>query len=89
MDIGVALLFVEKQLKGTQDLMGQDYWSDGVEADRPTFETFVRRHHAQGLAARLRAVEEPLHPGRGYPRGSSRQACSARAADSFFVRTPE
>jgi len=61
----VTLPFVEEQLKGARELMGQDYWSDDVEADRLTFETFVHRHHGQSLAARRGVVEEPFHPGRG------------------------
>lgn len=89
MDIGVVPLFGEKQLKGTQDLIGQDYWSEGVEAERPTFEIFLRRHHAQELMARQKEVEAPFHSGWVYLGGSDRQACSVHAADSFFVRTPE
>ena len=58
----VTLPFVEEQLKAARELMGADYWSYGVEANRKTLETFVRHHHAQGLSARLMAVDELFHP---------------------------
>jgi 4,5-dihydroxyphthalate decarboxylase len=58
----VTLPFVEEQLKAARDLMGQDYWSYGVEPARKTLETFVRAHHSQGLSPRLMAVDELFHP---------------------------
>jgi 4,5-dihydroxyphthalate decarboxylase len=59
----VTLPFVEEQLKAARDLMGPDYWSYGVDANRKTLETFVRHHHSQGLSARLMSVDELFHPG--------------------------
>ncbi len=58
----VTLPFVEEQLKAAREAMGEDYWAYGVPASRRTLETFVRHHHAQGLSARLMAVEEIFHP---------------------------
>jgi 4,5-dihydroxyphthalate decarboxylase len=58
----VTLPFVEEQLKAAREAMGEDYWSYGVAPARKTLETFVRHHHAQGLSARLMAVEELFHP---------------------------
>ncbi|WP_157272070.1 ABC transporter substrate-binding protein [Azohydromonas aeria] len=58
----VTLPFVEEQLKAAREAMGEDFWSYGVEPARRTLETFVRHHHAQGLSARLMAVEELFHP---------------------------
>jgi 4,5-dihydroxyphthalate decarboxylase len=58
----VTLPFVEEQLKAARDLMGQDYWSYGVEPARKTLETFVRAHHSQGLSPRLMSVDELFHP---------------------------
>jgi 4,5-dihydroxyphthalate decarboxylase len=58
----VTLPFVEEQLKAARDLMGQDYWSYGVEPARKTLEAFVRAHHSQGLSPRLMAVDELFHP---------------------------
>lgn len=58
----VTLPFVEEQLKAARDLMGDDYWSYGVDANRKTLATFVRHHHSQGLSARLMSVDEIFHP---------------------------
>src|SRR5262249_51903394 len=57
----VTLPFVEENLKQARDLMGQDFWSYGVEANRKTLEAFLRHHHAQGLSSRLVGVEELFH----------------------------
>jgi 4,5-dihydroxyphthalate decarboxylase len=58
----VTLPFVEEQLKAARETMGEDYWSYGVAPARKTLDAFVRHHHAQGLSARLVAVEELFHP---------------------------
>jgi 4,5-dihydroxyphthalate decarboxylase len=58
----VTLPFLEETLKATRDLMGEDYWAYGVEANRKTLEAFLRHHHAQGLSPRLVKVEELFHP---------------------------
>lgn len=58
----VTLPFVEEQLKAARELMGSDYWSYGVEANRRTLETFVRHHYGQGLSAQPVAVDELFHP---------------------------
>lgn len=58
----VTLPFVEEQLKAAKQLMGEDYWSYGVAANRSTLETFVRHHHSQGLSKRLMSVDELFHP---------------------------
>jgi 4,5-dihydroxyphthalate decarboxylase len=58
----VTLPFIEETLKATRELMGEDYWAYGVEANRKTLEAFLRHHHAQGLSSRLVKVEELFHP---------------------------
>jgi 4,5-dihydroxyphthalate decarboxylase len=58
----VTMPFVEEQLKRTRDLMGRDYWSYGVAANRKALDTFLHHHHAQGLSSRRRAVDELFHP---------------------------
>ncbi len=58
----VTLPFVEESLKQARDLMGEDFWSYGVAANRKTLEAFLRHHHSQGLSSRLVAVEELFHP---------------------------
>ena len=58
----VTLPFVEEQLKAARETLGEDYWSYGVAANRPTLESFVRHHHGQGLSARAMSVDEIFHP---------------------------
>jgi len=58
----VTLPFVEERLMEARALMGHDFWSYGVAANRKTLETFLRHHHAQGLSSRLVKVEELFHP---------------------------
>ena len=58
----VTLPFVEEQLKAAKDLMGEDYWSYGVQANRNTLQAFLKHHHAQGLSSRLLEVDELFHP---------------------------
>jgi 4,5-dihydroxyphthalate decarboxylase len=58
----VTLPFVEEQLRRARELMGHDFWSYGVDANRHVLETFLRHHHKQGLSSRLVTVEELFHP---------------------------
>lgn len=58
----VTLPFVEEQIVAARKLMGDDYWSYGVDANRKTLETFLQHHHSQGLSSRKVSVEELFHP---------------------------
>ncbi|HEX2655413.1 MAG TPA: ABC transporter substrate-binding protein [Xanthobacteraceae bacterium] len=58
----ITLPFVEEQLKAARDLMGYDFWSYGVGANRHVLEAFLHHHHAQGLSSRRVGVEELFHP---------------------------
>jgi len=58
----VTLPFIEEQLVATRELMGEDFWPYGLEANRKTLDTFLRHHHAQGLSSRLVKPEELFHP---------------------------
>jgi 4,5-dihydroxyphthalate decarboxylase len=58
----VTLPFVEEALKSTRELMGEDYWSYGLEPNRKTLENFLKHHHSQGLSSRLVTPEELFHP---------------------------
>lgn len=57
----VSLPFADEDLKAARALMGEDYWSYGIEANRHVLDTFLRHHHAQGLSARRLAPEELFH----------------------------
>ena len=59
----VTLPFVEERLAEARALMGEDFWSYGIAANRKTLETFLRHHHAQGLSPRLLKPEELFHEG--------------------------
>jgi len=58
----VTLPFVEEQLRGARELMGEDFWAYGIAPNRKALETFLTHHHRQGLSPRLVAVEELFHP---------------------------
>src|ERR1043165_3157459 len=49
----VTLPFVEERLSEARDLMGEGFWSYGLEPNRKTLEVFLRHHHSQGLSSRL------------------------------------
>ena len=57
-----TLPFVDEQLKAARELMGEDFWSYGLAANRKVLETFLRHHHAEGLSPRLLTPEEMFHP---------------------------
>jgi 4,5-dihydroxyphthalate decarboxylase len=58
----VTLPFVEEQLQAARKLMGDDFWSYGLDANRHGLQTFLTQHHAEGLSSRLLAPEELFHP---------------------------
>lgn len=58
----VTLPFVEEQLKAARALMGEDFWSYGVERNRHVVEAFLRHHHEQGLSSRLVGLDEMFVP---------------------------
>jgi len=50
------------EFDATRKLMGEDYWSYGVEHNRHVLEAFTRYHHDQGLSARPVKLEELFPP---------------------------
>ena len=44
----VTLPFVEEALKDARALMGEDFWSYGVEPNRKVLDYFLGQHHAAG-----------------------------------------
>jgi 4,5-dihydroxyphthalate decarboxylase len=57
-----TLPFVEEQLHDARALMGEDFWSYGLQPNRLVLERFLRQHHEEGLSARLLLPEELFHP---------------------------
>jgi 4,5-dihydroxyphthalate decarboxylase len=58
----VTLPFIEDQLRAARQLLGEDFWSYGFEANRHVLTRFLERHHAEGLSSRLLQPEELFHP---------------------------
>lgn len=57
-----SLPFLEEMLAATQQLIGRDYWRNGVPDNRATLEAFLAHHHDQGLSQRKVAVDELFAP---------------------------
>lgn len=57
-----ALPWLTQQLEQARDLLGEDYWSYGLDANRTTLSTFLRYHHEQGLSKRQMEPEELFAP---------------------------
>lgn len=58
----LALPWLGACLDETRSLMGDDYWSVGVEDNRQEIETLVRYMHEQGLIEKPLPVEALFHP---------------------------
>ncbi|MCR0982373.1 ABC transporter substrate-binding protein [Roseomonas populi] len=58
----VTLPFVEERLQHARSLMGDDFWSYGLEPNRHGLDVFLEAHHAQGLSSRRLRPEELFHP---------------------------
>jgi 4,5-dihydroxyphthalate decarboxylase len=59
----VGLPWVTAELDATREVMGPDFWSYGVSANRKTLEAMARYSYEQGLAVRPLGVEEMFAPG--------------------------
>lgn len=57
-----TLPFIESALQEARALMGDDFWSYGVEANRAQLDVFLDHHHRQGLSSRRVAVDELFCP---------------------------
>jgi hypothetical protein len=56
------LPWLNQHLEQAEQLLGADYWSYGLEANRHTLATFLRYHHEQGLSGRLVRPEDLFAP---------------------------
>ncbi|MFI5614473.1 ABC transporter substrate-binding protein [Amycolatopsis sp. NPDC051903] len=61
-----ALRFMEpwfnQHVEDARRLLGDDYWSYGLDANRHVLDLFLRYHHEQGLSSRLRTAGELFAP---------------------------
>jgi len=58
----VTLPWVAQELRETRELMGNDFWKYGLEANRKELELVMRYTHEQGLVREKRKFEEMFHP---------------------------
>ncbi|MPZ96200.1 MAG: ABC transporter substrate-binding protein [Propionibacteriales bacterium] len=56
------LPWLTQQLEEARQLLGDDFWSYGLDANHETLETFLRYHHEQGLSRRLLSPAELFAP---------------------------
>ena len=59
----IGLPWAAAELESTERVMGRDFWSYGVEANRATLEAMARYSFEQHLSVRRVAVEEMFAPG--------------------------
>lgn len=57
-----ALPWLHGEVERTRDIMGEDYWSYGVEANRETLETMTRFSYEQGLTSKQLNVDDIFAP---------------------------
>ena len=56
-----SLPWIAQEVEATRKLMGDNYYSYGIEANQKTLEALLRFSHEQGLAKRRLTVEELFH----------------------------
>jgi 4,5-dihydroxyphthalate decarboxylase len=59
----IGLPWVNAEYEATVDVMGADFWSYGIDANRETLSTMARYSFEQGLAVRLLTVDEMFAAG--------------------------
>lgn len=59
----IGLPWVTAEYEATLEVMGKDFWSYGIDANRKTLSTMARYSYEQGLAVRLLTVEEMFAEG--------------------------
>lgn len=60
--LDVTLPWVTQEFEDTRRLMGRNFWSYGVEANRKELETVLRFTHEQGLVKSLLDLNDLFHP---------------------------
>ena len=57
-----TLPWIGQEFEETRELMGDNYWSYGIEPNRKALEALFQYSHEQGLASRRLTIEELFHP---------------------------
>jgi 4,5-dihydroxyphthalate decarboxylase len=60
--MGVITPWFSKHFEENRQLLGEDWWPYGLEANRKVVDTFLRYHHEQGLSKRLLTSEDIIVP---------------------------
>jgi len=58
----ISLPWASKELEETRELMGDNYWPYGIEANRKTLEALFQYSYEQGLAKKKLKIEDLFHP---------------------------
>lgn len=58
----ITMPFIDERLHADMALMGEDFWTYGIEQNRHVLEHFFAQHHRQGLSSRLVTPEDLFHP---------------------------
>jgi len=57
-----TLPWIGQEFEETRELMGDNYWSYGIEPNRKALDALFQYSHEQGLASRKLTIEELFHP---------------------------
>jgi 4,5-dihydroxyphthalate decarboxylase len=57
-----SLPWVSQEVEDTRALMGDNYWTYGIESNRDALNALFRYSYEQGLAERQLEIEELFHP---------------------------
>jgi 4,5-dihydroxyphthalate decarboxylase len=60
--VDISLPWVAADIEETRKVMGDNYWSYGIEANRSTLNALFQYSHEQGLAKKRLTVAELFHP---------------------------
>jgi 4,5-dihydroxyphthalate decarboxylase len=60
--LSTSLPWQQAEVLRTQELLGEDWWSYGLEPNRHVLDTFLRYHHEQGLSPRRVTPDELFAP---------------------------
>src|SRR5579863_7575695 len=54
----ITMAFVDERLQKDRMLMGNDFWSYGIEKNKHVIDSFFAAHHAQGVSKRVVTIDE-------------------------------
>jgi hypothetical protein len=61
-NMGVMIPWLTKRIEENRDVLGEDWWPYGIQANRKALDAILRYHHEQGLTKRRFTVEEIFVP---------------------------